>query len=68
VCYNYLHSTTTAKGDSAMIKRLFKNMQDAFIKAQEQRVAYWQLNNLTDSNLKDMGIHRSEIRRIVYGK
>jgi uncharacterized protein YjiS (DUF1127 family) len=35
-------------------------------KAQMRRVAYWQLQNLSDRNLKDIGITRGDVRRIAY--
>lgn len=34
---------------------------------QKRRVAYWQLNNLTDQELHDIGISRDMIREVVYG-
>lgn len=36
--------------------------------AQQQRADYWILNNLTDRELRDLGIGRSQIRELVYGK
>jgi uncharacterized protein YjiS (DUF1127 family) len=45
---------------------MFKRIIAEFQKAQMRRVSYWQLYNLTDSNLKDIGITRKDIRRIVY--
>ncbi len=47
-----------------MIKRLYNKIKEI----QEKRVAYWQLSNLSDKALKDLGIHRSEIRSIVYNE
>lgn len=35
---------------------------------QQQRADYWILNNLTDRELRDLGIGRSQIRELVYGK
>ena len=47
-----------------MFKRVYNKLKDI----QEKRVAYWQLNSLSDKALKDIGINRSEIRSIVYNK
>jgi uncharacterized protein YjiS (DUF1127 family) len=54
------------KGDSAM--KWLNNMWEGYKLSQQRRVAYWQLQNLSDKDLKDMGIHRSEIYRVAYGK
>ena len=35
---------------------MFKNMIKRFQDAQMRRVAYWQLQNLSDNDLKDIGI------------
>jgi uncharacterized protein YjiS (DUF1127 family) len=43
------------------IKKLFKKIE----KIQTRRAAYWQLQNLTDKELKDIGINRGEIRDII---
>lgn len=47
-----------------MLKRIY----DYLIKYQEKRVAIWQLNNLTDKQLNDIGLTRREIYEVVYGK
>lgn len=44
------------------LNKVWKSVQ----RSQERRAAYWQLNNLSDRALKDMGMDRSEIRRVVY--
>ena len=44
------------------------NMFEGYKQRQILRVAYWQLQNLTDNDLKDIGVHRSEIYRLAYGK
>jgi len=36
------------------------------VKSQERRAAYWQMQNLTDKELRDIGISRAEIKRIAY--
>lgn len=45
---------------------MFKNMIKRFQDAQMRRVAYWQLQNLSDNDLKDIGITRCDIRRVAY--
>jgi uncharacterized protein YjiS (DUF1127 family) len=45
-----------------MFKRLLAKLQEH----QMRRVAYWQLQNLTDRDLYDIGVSRSEISRIAY--
>lgn len=45
-----------------MFKRMIVKLQEA----QMRRVSYWQLQNLKDYELKDIGITRSDIRRIIY--
>ena len=45
---------------------MFKKFISHIQKAQMRRVAYWQLQNLTDRDLYDIGVSRSEIRRIAY--
>lgn len=43
------------------ITRLIRGLQAA----QERRAAFWQLQNLTDKQLKDIGITRGEIRSLI---
>ena len=39
-----------------------------FIKtSQERKVALWQLQNMSDMELQDIGVSRGEIYRKVYG-
>jgi len=45
-----------------MFKKLFKAMQ----RSQMRRVEYWQLHNMSDQMLKDIGITRGEIRDKLY--
>jgi uncharacterized protein YjiS (DUF1127 family) len=45
-----------------MFKRIIKSLQEA----QERRVAYWQLQHMSDKTLKDIGVTRGEIRQKVY--
>lgn len=45
-----------------MFKKLLSKLQEN----QMRRVVYWQLHNLTNKELKDIGIYRDDIRRIAY--
>jgi uncharacterized protein YjiS (DUF1127 family) len=47
---------------------MFKNILRKIEKAQARRVAYWQLQNLSDKDLYDIGIHRSQIYSAVYNE
>ena len=46
-----------------MFRKLIKFIQ----KSQERKVALWQLENMTDMQLKDIGVTRGQIYRKVYG-
>tara|TARA_R110000850_G_scaffold63401_7_gene143339 strand:- start:87 stop:272 length:186 start_codon:yes stop_codon:yes gene_type:complete len=46
-------------GDGALIKRIQES--------QQRRADYWILHNMTDKDLKDVGISRGEIHSKVYG-
>lgn len=46
-------------GEAAVIKKIQE--------LQQRRVDYWQLKNLTDKELRDIGISRGEIYDKVYG-
>ena len=47
--------------------KLLTSIFNYIIRVQEARAAYWQLANLTDQELRDIGVTRSEIRNLVYG-
>ena len=46
-----------------MFRNLIKRLQDH----QMKRVAYWQLQHMSDTQLKDIGLTRSDIRAVAYG-
>lgn len=46
---------------------MLKRILDAIIQHQTKRAAYWQLRNLSDAQLKDMGLCRGDIYTKVYG-
>jgi uncharacterized protein YjiS (DUF1127 family) len=37
------------------------------VEAQEKRAQYWMLQNLSDKELRDIGIGRGQIREAIYG-
>lgn len=45
--------------------KFLKKVIAAIIKAQEKRAAYWQLQNLSERELRDIGIGRSQIREAI---
>ena len=45
-----------------MFKKIIKFIQ----KSQQKKVALWQLQNMTDMQLKDIGVSRGEIYQKVY--
>lgn len=47
---------------SGLVKRAWRKT----IKHQERRAAYWQLQNMTDKQLTDIGVSRCELRRRVF--
>lgn len=47
---------------------MFKKMYEALQKHQQRRADYFILNNMTDYQLKDMGITRGELKQRFYEK
>jgi uncharacterized protein YjiS (DUF1127 family) len=45
---------------------MFKRFVKAIQKSQERKVALWQLQNMTDRELRDIGVSRAEIQKKVY--
>ena len=45
---------------------MFKRFVKAIQKSQERKVALWQLQNMTDRELRDIGVSRAEIQSKVY--
>lgn len=45
-----------------IIKKVLKSLQES----QQRRADYWILQNMTDKELRDIGIARSEIAHTVY--
>lgn len=51
-----------------LVKRWGKTVFDKMVAAQQRRVHYWQLMNLTDKELNDIGITKTDIKNAIYGK
>mgnify|MGYP003629957378 FL=1 len=47
-----------------MLKRLLKRLQDS----QQRRADYWLLHNMTNKDLRDIGISRGEIKSKIYSQ
>ena len=45
---------------------MVRNFWNKIVKSQEQRAAYYMLQNLSDRQLSDIGVTRSEIKYRVY--
>ena len=45
---------------------MLKRLVNRIIEMQEKRAAYWMLQNLSNRELRDIGIGRADIRRMVY--
>ena len=45
-----------------MLKRLLKRLQES----QQRRADYWLLHNMTNKDLRDIGISRGEIKSKIY--
>ena len=57
-----LHCSTTIK-EYNMLKKIWNRI----VKMQEARAAYYALNNMTDKELRDIGVTRCELKQRVYG-
>lgn len=45
---------------------MLKRLVHAWLERQEKRVAYWQLQNMSERDLRDIGLSRSDIYAKVY--
>ncbi len=50
------------------MKKLLQRMWDAHVIRQQKRADFKMLHMLSDRELNDLGIGRSEIRNAIYGK
>jgi uncharacterized protein YjiS (DUF1127 family) len=46
---------------------MFKRIVKAIARTQERRAAYFVLQNMTEKQLRDIGVTRGELRQRVYG-
>lgn len=58
---------TAIKRTFKAVTKFFASIGNALVVAQQKRVDYWLLNNMTDKQLKDIGITRGEIKQRFYG-
>ena len=45
---------------------MLKNLWRRAVAAQERRAIYWRLQNMTDRELRDIGVERFEISKRIY--
>ena len=45
---------------------MLKNLWRRAVAAQERRANYWKLQNMTDKELRDIGVERFEINKRIY--
>lgn len=50
------------------MKKFFKRILKAIQENQQKRAAYYMLLKYSDRELHDIGIGRSQVREIIYGK
>jgi uncharacterized protein YjiS (DUF1127 family) len=51
--------TYLISGEGSIVRRIQES--------QTRRVSYWQLKNLTDKDLRDIGLNRADIYKVAYG-
>lgn len=49
------------------VTKFFASIGTSLAAAQQMRADYWLLNNMSDKQLKDIGITRGEIKQRFYG-
>ena len=59
--------TNTIKRTFKAVTKFFASIGASLVKAQQMRADYWLLNNMSDKQLKDIGITRGEIKQRFYG-
>ena len=57
----------TTKRTIKAVAKFFTSIGDSLVKAQQMRADFWLLNNMSDKQLKDIGITRGEIKQRFYG-
>jgi uncharacterized protein YjiS (DUF1127 family) len=51
--------TYLISGEGSIVRRIQES--------QTRRVSYWQLKNMTDKDLRDIGLNRADIYKVAYG-
>ena len=59
--------TSSVKRTIKAVAKFFASIGASLVKAQQMRADYWLLNNMSDKQLKDIGITRGEIKQRFYG-
>ncbi len=57
----------TTKRTLKAVAKFFISVGNSLAKAQQKRADYYLLNNMSDKQLKDIGITRGEIKQRFYG-
>jgi uncharacterized protein YjiS (DUF1127 family) len=57
----------TTKRTLKAVAKFFISIGTSLAAAQQMRADYWLLNNMSDKQLKDIGITRGEIKQRFYG-
>lgn len=50
--------TYLVSGEGSIVRRIQES--------QTRRVSYWQLKNMTDKDLRDIGLNRADIYKVAY--
>ena len=58
--------TSSVKRTIKAVAKFFASIGASLVKAQQMRADYWLLNNMSDKQLKDIGITRGEIKQRFY--
>ena len=72
VTYDYpsqlkISVTTSIKRTFKAVTKFLTSIGTSLAKAQQMRADFWLLNNMSDKQLKDIGITRGEIKQRFYG-
>jgi len=59
--------TTSIKRTFKAVTKFLASIGTSLAKAQQMRADFWLLNNMSDKQLKDIGITRGEIKQRFYG-
>lgn len=61
------NAIATTKRTLKAVAKFFISVGNSLAKAQQMRADYYLLNNMSDKQLKDIGITRGEIKQRFYG-